>query len=217
MVPVHPSRHSWGVLQSLPPPGTYEREERETPLAIAIVGRPNAGKSSLVNAITGSERAIVSDMSGTTRDAIDTEVVLPDGTPVTLIDTAGLRRRARVASSEDGAEPMSVSRAIRALRRADVVALMLDPLTGVTIQDFRCVMACRRCLCACAEGGGSCSFCDDGPCNQWQHGLVVFKMSQVGLSMQDSRAGCCRRQGSGASHQQVGSSRGQVTGSNEAC
>lgn len=91
-----------------------------------------------MNAITGAERAIVSDMSGTTRDAIDTEVVLPDGTPINLIDTAGLRRRARVASSEDGAEPMSVSRAIRALRRADVVALMLDPLTGVTVQDFRC-------------------------------------------------------------------------------
>eukprot|EP00892_Ulva_mutabilis_P003026 jgi/Ulvmu1/12724/UM095_0028.1 len=125
------------VIEALPPPGTYEREERETPLAIAIVGRPNAGKSSLVNAITGAERAIVSDMSGTTRDAIDTEVVLPDGTPITLIDTAGLRRRARVASSDDGAEPMSVSRAIRALRRADVVALMLDPLTGVTVQDFR--------------------------------------------------------------------------------
>lgn len=124
--------------QALPPPQVVEEQEREVPLAVAIVGRPNVGKSSLVNAITGVPRAIVSDMSGTTRDAIDTEVVLPDGTPIKLIDTAGLRRRAKVASSHDGAEPMSVARAIRALRRADVVAIMIDAQAGITIQDFRC-------------------------------------------------------------------------------
>ena len=131
-------QHAWGCVQALPPPEVVEEEEREVPLAVAIVGRPNVGKSSLVNAITGVPRAIVSDMSGTTRDAIDTEVVLPDGTPLKLIDTAGLRRRAKVASSPDGAEPMSVARAIRALRRADVVAIMIDAQAGNTIQDFRC-------------------------------------------------------------------------------
>lgn len=125
-------------MQALPPPQLEVEEEREMPLAIAIVGRPNVGKSSLVNAITGVPRAIVSDMSGTTRDAIDTEVVLPDSTPIKLIDTAGLRRRAKVAASHDGAEPMSAARAIRALRRADVVAIMIDAQAGITIQDFRC-------------------------------------------------------------------------------
>jgi predicted GTPase len=127
-------------VQALPPPKVLAEEEREMPLAVAIVGRPNVGKSSLVNAITGIQRSIVSDMSGTTRDAIDTEVVLPDGTPMTLIDTAGIRRRSKVASSSDGAEPMSVARAIRALRRADVVAIMIDPQAGITIQDYRCVL-----------------------------------------------------------------------------
>lgn len=90
-----------------------EKQEREVPLAIAVVGRPNVGKSSLVNAITGTDRAIVSSMSGTTRDAVDTEVILPDGTPINLIDTAGIRKRAKVVSSADGAEPISVVRAIR--------------------------------------------------------------------------------------------------------
>lgn len=125
------------VVQALPPPGSVEKREREVPFAVAIVGRPNVGKSSMVNAITGSKRAIVSDMSGTTRDAVDTEVMLPDGTPMRLVDTAGIRRRAKVASSADGAEPMSVVRAIRAIRRTDVVALMLDATAGVTAQDFK--------------------------------------------------------------------------------
>lgn len=123
--------------QALPPPGAEQKQEREVPLAVAIVGRPNVGKSSLVNAITGTGRAIVSDLSGTTHDAIDSEVVLPDGTPLKLIDTAGIRRRAKVASSDDGAEPMSVVRAIRALRRSDVVIIMLDATEGVSVQDFR--------------------------------------------------------------------------------
>lgn len=104
---------------------------------MAIIGRPNVGKSSLVNAISGTSRTIVSDLSGTTRDAVDTEIVLPDGTPLTLIDTAGIRKRARVAASKDGAEPMSVARALRALRRTDVAAIMLDATAPISIQDFR--------------------------------------------------------------------------------
>jgi GTPase len=123
-----------------------EKRVREVPLAVAIVGRPNVGKSSLVNAIAGTGRAIVSDLSGTTRDAVDSEVVLPDGTPIKLIDTAGIRRRAKVSSSADGAEPMSVVRAIRALRRADVVVMMLDASVGVSVQDFRCASLCGLCV-----------------------------------------------------------------------
>ena len=125
------------VSQVLPEPKSLVKREREVPLAVAIVGRPNVGKSSMVNAITGTNRAIVSNMSGTTRDAVDSEVILPDGTPLKLIDTAGIRKRAKVASSADGAEPMSVVRAIRAVRRADVVAIMMDATAGVTVQDFR--------------------------------------------------------------------------------
>ena len=124
---------------------------------MAIVGRPNVGKSSMVNAITGTSRVIVSPMSGTTRDAVDSEVTLPDGTPLRLIDTAGIRKRAKVASSVDGAEPMSVVRAIRAVRRADVVAIMLDATAGVTVQacqggrdaesERRRVRTAAECLC----------------------------------------------------------------------
>ncbi|MGF1478915.1 MAG: ribosome biogenesis GTPase Der [Cyanophyceae cyanobacterium] len=106
----------------------------ETPeIRVAIVGRPNVGKSSLLNALTGENRSIVSPVSGTTRDAIDM-VVERDGTAYRLIDTAGIRRKKNV---EYGAEFFSINRAFKAIRRADVVLLVLDALDGVTEQDLK--------------------------------------------------------------------------------
>jgi len=102
-----------------------------THLRIAIVGRPNVGKSSLLNALLGQERAIVSDISGTTRDAIDIHLSW-DGEPVTLVDTAGIRRKGRI---ERGIERYSVMRALRAVGRAEVALLVLDATEGVTAQD----------------------------------------------------------------------------------
>jgi GTP-binding protein len=98
---------------------------------IAIVGRPNVGKSSLLNAVLGRQRMIVSETPGTTRDAVDS-VIDWDGEQVTLIDTAGIRRRGRV---EPGIERYSVMRAMRAIQRADVALLLLDATEGVTDQD----------------------------------------------------------------------------------
>lgn len=83
------------------------------------------------------------DMSGTTRDAVDTTVTLPDGGRLTLIDTAGIRKRARVADSDDGAEAISVERAVRAMGRAEVVVLVVDASQGVT-QQVRGGLAGRR-------------------------------------------------------------------------
>jgi GTP-binding protein len=100
-------------------------------IRIAIVGRPNVGKSSLLNALLGQERVIVSEIPGTTRDAIDTELVW-EGQPIVLIDTAGIRRRGRI---ERGVEYYSVLRALRAIERADVVLLVVDATEGVTAQD----------------------------------------------------------------------------------
>jgi GTP-binding protein len=100
---------------------------------VAIVGRPNVGKSSLLNALLGEERAIVSDIPGTTRDAIDTRLEW-HGQPVTLVDTAGIRRRGRVAAGP-AAERFSAIRALRAIGRADVAMLVLDAVDGLTSQD----------------------------------------------------------------------------------
>lgn len=117
------------VVALLPP--VEEEPEEEPALKIAIVGRPNVGKSSLLNALLGEERAIVSEIPGTTRDAIDTQLTW-QGEPITLIDTAGIRRRGRI---EQGVEKYSVLRSLRAIQRADVVALVLDATQGVTAQD----------------------------------------------------------------------------------
>lgn len=111
-------------------------EENYVP-AIAIVGRPNVGKSSILNALVVEDRTIVSPVSGTTRDAIDTEFTGPDGQKFQLIDTAGIRRRAAVASSGSTTEALSVNRAFRAVRRSDVVALVIEALACITEQDFK--------------------------------------------------------------------------------
>ena len=100
-------------------------------IKIAIVGKPNAGKSSLLNKLVGEERAIVSPIPGTTRDSIDTHIEV-EGLPVTLIDTAGIRRRGKI---ERGVEKYSVLRSFKAIERADVVLLMVDAAEGITAQD----------------------------------------------------------------------------------
>jgi GTP-binding protein len=103
------------------------------PAAVAFVGRPNVGKSSLLNALLGEERAIVSDVPGTTRDAIDTRLAW-GRSEVVLIDTAGIRRRGKVASGP-AAERYSTLRALHALSRADVAVLVIDAVEGLTSQD----------------------------------------------------------------------------------
>lgn len=108
-----------------------EEEEEDDSIGIAIVGRPNVGKSSLLNTLIGKERAIVSHVSGTTRDPIDSEIVY-DGQRIRLIDTAGIRRRGRV---EPGIEKYSVLRSMRSVDRADVALLLIDATEGVTAQD----------------------------------------------------------------------------------
>ncbi|KAK2967434.1 hypothetical protein RJ640_022366 [Escallonia rubra] len=114
----------------------FSEEENYVP-AIAIVGRPNVGKSSILNALVGEDRTIVSPVSGTTRDAIDTEFTGPDGQKFRLTDTAGIRRRAAVASSGSTTEALSVNRAFRAIRRSDVVALVVEAMACITEQDFK--------------------------------------------------------------------------------
>jgi GTP-binding protein len=117
------------LVQALP---AYPDEEVErNDIAVAIVGRPNVGKSSLLNALLGRERAIVSDIPGTTRDPIDTELTY-HGQTITLIDTAGIRRRGSV---EPGIEKYSVLRSMQAIDRADVALLLIDAVEGVTAQD----------------------------------------------------------------------------------
>jgi GTP-binding protein len=132
------------MLGMLPAEATQEDIEaaggapRESfPLRVAIVGRPNVGKSSILNCLAGEVRSIVNDQSGTTTDAIDAEVTAKDGRVFKLIDTAGIRRRAKVAKADNGTEELAVERAMRAMRRADVVALVLDAKLGATEQDYR--------------------------------------------------------------------------------
>jgi len=116
------------VVQHLP---ESEEPEEDDSIKLAIVGRPNVGKSSLLNRLLGEERVIVSPVPGTTRDAIDTHLVW-EGRPITLIDTAGIRRRGKV---KPGVEQYSVIRSLRAIQRADVALLMVDATQGVTAQD----------------------------------------------------------------------------------
>ncbi|MBZ0299009.1 MAG: ribosome biogenesis GTPase Der [Anaerolineae bacterium] len=108
-----------------------DEEADDEHLKIAIVGRPNVGKSSLLNHLLGEDRTIVSPVAGTTRDAIDTQIQW-HGMPVTLIDTAGIRRRGKI---EPGVEKYSVLRTMQAIERADVTLLLVDGEDGVTEQD----------------------------------------------------------------------------------
>ena len=106
-------------------------EEEDTSVKIAIVGKPNVGKSSILNKIIGEDRVIVSNIPGTTRDSIDTSLVYKDA-PITIIDTAGIRKR---GSIEPGVEKFSVLRAMKAIERSDVALLVVDAYEGIKSQD----------------------------------------------------------------------------------
>lgn len=120
------------VIENIP---EYEDEIKEDVMDVAIIGKPNVGKSSLVNHILEEERVIVSDIPGTTRDAIDT-LVEKNGKKYNLIDTAGLRRKSRIKES---VEYYSVIRTIRAVDRADAALMLIDATEGVTSQDKKIV------------------------------------------------------------------------------
>lgn len=120
-----------GVTQALKDSPIDWEEDDEDQLKIAIVGRPNVGKSSILNHILGEERVIVSPHAGTTRDAIDT-VIKWHSQDITIIDTAGIRRRGKI---EQGVEKYSVIRSLKALDRADVALLVIDATEGITEQD----------------------------------------------------------------------------------
>ncbi len=107
--------------------------EDPRPPRVAIVGRPNVGKSTLFNRLVGTDRSVVHDLAGTTRDAIDTLVETEDG-PIVYVDTAGMRRRSRI---DDSAEYYSLVRALRAIDDADIALLVVDATEGVTGQDQR--------------------------------------------------------------------------------
>lgn len=119
------------VVEAMPHHLAEDFEAEDEALKIAIVGRPNVGKSSLLNRLLGEERVIVSSVAGTTRDSIDTRLTW-EGEEVLLIDTAGIRRRGRI---ERTVERWSVVRALKAIKRADVALLVVDALDGVTAQD----------------------------------------------------------------------------------
>ena len=114
------------------PEQTEEEEEDDRP-KIAIIGKPNVGKSSLVNRLTGKNRTIVSDVAGTTRDAIDTDVRF-NGKEYVFIDTAGIRRKSKI---KEDLERYSIIRAVSAVERADVVVILIDATEGVTEQDAK--------------------------------------------------------------------------------
>ena len=117
------------VVESFPEPQNEIKDDDE--IKIAVIGRPNVGKSSLVNKLLGEERVIVSDIPGTTRDAIDTHFFM-DGTKFTLIDTAGMRKKSKI---DEPVERYSVIRSLRAIDRADVVLMLIEAPVGVTEQD----------------------------------------------------------------------------------
>lgn len=123
------------ICKRLPKPTEQEAADDVHVLQLAVVGRPNVGKSSLVNRLLGQERTMVSDIAGTTRDAIDTLFTAENGTEYNIIDTAGIRRKRAV--EEESLEKYSVLRSIAAIQRCDVALLLLDANDGVTEQDTK--------------------------------------------------------------------------------
>jgi GTP-binding protein len=123
------------VVALLPPPGPEELPADDTGKvpSVAVVGRPNVGKSTLFNRLIGDDRSVVHDQPGTTRDSIDTVVETPDG-PIRFIDTAGMRRKSRIV---EGTEYYSLVRALQSVDRADAAMLVIDASEGVTHQDQR--------------------------------------------------------------------------------
>ena len=122
------------VCNLLPAPAEDEAEEGRI-MQLAVVGRPNVGKSSLTNRLLGQERSMVSDIAGTTRDAIDTLLTAADGSRYNIIDTAGIRRKSQI--EDESLEKYSVLRAIAAIQRCDVALLLIDANDGVTEQDTK--------------------------------------------------------------------------------
>lgn len=122
------------ICAQLPPQTKDELDEEEHVLQLAVVGRPNVGKSSLVNRLLGQERTMVSNIAGTTRDAIDTRFKV-NGTEYNIIDTAGIRRKSQI--EDESLERYSVLRSIAAIRRCDVALLLIDANDGVTEQDTK--------------------------------------------------------------------------------
>jgi GTPase len=129
------------VVERLP---EGEADEATEEVRLAVIGRPNVGKSSLVNRLLGEERVIVTPAAGTTRDAIDTRIEF-DGRPVVLVDTAGLRRRTKVAGTVDYYAQL---RSERAAERADVAVVACDATEGVTSEDLRVADLAMRAKCA---------------------------------------------------------------------
>jgi GTP-binding protein len=119
------------AISEIVPPQEAEEEDETAPIRVAIIGRPNVGKSSLLNKLTQDERAVVSPISGTTRDAIDSEIVR-NGKRYTLIDTAGIRRKGK---THDEAEKLAVISARKAIERAEIALVMIDATEGMTAQD----------------------------------------------------------------------------------
>lgn len=114
-------------------PDDIENNKDDDAIKVAIIGKPNAGKSSLINRIIGEDRLIVSDIAGTTRDAVDTPITI-DNQKFIFIDTAGMRRKSKV---EDGIERYSIIRAVSAVERCDVAVLLIDASEGITDQDTK--------------------------------------------------------------------------------
>ena len=133
------------VVKALP--AEVESPETAAPIRVAIVGRPNVGKSSILNALLGDQRTIVSAIPGTTRDAIDTDFVF-DGTPMTLVDTAGLRRPGKRTTTD--VEYYSSLRALSALARADVALVVVDASEGLVDLDLQVAYEAQRAKCATA-------------------------------------------------------------------